>query len=189
MNPSPAGKPEREFARIAVAFQASILPVDEDLDARRELILRAPSVWSPSNENALREMVAGDSGEANSRLAQAILDLSAQLVRLQTRMEAGGRAMTDVRVIEISGGGGQIEAPLPLQVGDRLEMRFDTTDEAVPPIRALIEILHTKGEGQAFGFRFDALHPADQDRLIRWIYQLQRVALRNTGDEEVPKQG
>ena len=58
-------------------------------------------------------------------LAQAILDLSNQIVLLRAKLADPDPALFAVQVLELSGGGGRLSTRLPLKVEDRLEIRFE----------------------------------------------------------------
>jgi hypothetical protein len=172
------GSDQREFARIEVAYRLSILPLDDASAAKlREQIATRPSVWALRDELSLREIVDRTRG-TEALLAQAILDLSAQIVHLRRQLPASsGAPVWSATLRQVSGGGGMIEAEVPLDIGDLFELRFIDGDDEVPHFVALARIIDRRAAGR-FGFRFEAIHPRDQEALIRLIYALQRRALR-----------
>jgi hypothetical protein len=175
-----AAKNEREWARVQVKVRARFKVIDEQEAARLEReILARPSVWAPSGEAGLRELAGSAAGGPSPMLAQALLEISRQVVRLQARLGDSEGPMEPAEVGELSGGGGQLATPLLLHRGDRLELWFEDDDDDAPPVRARASVVHEGGPSPGrFGFHFDAIHPADRDRLIRFIYQVQRRALR-----------
>jgi hypothetical protein len=175
-----AVKNEREWARVQVKVRARFKVIDEQEAARLEReILARPSVWGPSGEAGLRELAGSAAAGPSPLLAQALLEISRQVVRLQARFGDSGGPMETAEVGELSGGGGNLATPLLLRRGDRLELRFEDDDDDAPPVRALASVVHEGGPPPGrYGFHFDAIHSADRDRLIRFIYQVQRRALR-----------
>lgn len=165
---------QREYARIDVRLRGAIRPLDEEaVEQLRVELLTAPSVWSPGDEGSLREIVAGASAE-EAVLARGILDLANQFVRLKAMIEKPPGDTTEVDVSQLSGGGGKLHCAAPLRQDDLLEIRY--LGEEIPPVRAMIRIVHVHGD--EFGYTYEAIHAGDKDKLIRLIYQLQRVALR-----------
>jgi hypothetical protein len=161
------------------------LDADQAEMVARELDAR-PSVWEPTNETGLRDLAIAASGSQEAMLAQAILDLSAEIVRIRARMLQPDATACTVDVVELSGGGGRMLTRLPMKADDRLEILFEPDDD-LPPIRALLRIVHAyEDPGHGYGFAFQSIHARDRDRLIRLIYQLQRRALREAHREEAP---
>lgn len=170
---------KREFARVEVAFDALVQPLDaERANNVREIIRSRPSVWTPANESTLRDIANSGSVGPESLLAQAVLELSEQIVQLRSRVLEADAPVKAATIQQISGGGGQLECGMALTKGDRLEVLFQDGEDGIPPIRALIEIVHNSTKAQGAGFRYDAIHPHDEKILMRMIYQLQRQALR-----------
>jgi c-di-GMP-binding flagellar brake protein YcgR len=89
--------------------------------------------------------------------------------------------MEPARIVQLSGSGCRISSPLMLDLGTRLEVQVEDDDSGAPPVRLVGKIVHAAGppEGR-YGLRFDGIHPADQERLIRYVYQVQRKELRKT---------
>lgn len=171
---------KREFARVEVGFSALVQPVDPArAEQLRDIIRSRPSVWAPTNESSLRDLAHTGSVGPESMLAQAVLELSAQIVRLRSRVLESEAPVLAATIQQISGGGGQLECDMALSKGDRLEVMFQDSDDGIPPIRALIEIVHNSTKAVGVGFRYDVIHPHDEKLLMRMIYQLQRQALRH----------
>ncbi len=170
----------REFARIDVSLCTRFRCLDEaEAEALTETLLARPSVWAPANESRLRDLASSTAAGTEGVLAQALLDLAGEIVQLRSRVLDAGGPMPSGTIVQISGGGGQLASPIDLDLHQLLELRFDDPAQCLPPIRALARIVHRRvTEVDAYGFRFEAIHPQDQDRLIRYIYQLQRQAIR-----------
>ncbi len=170
----------REFARIPVQLRVRFRIVeDTEAGALSEEIVERPSVWAPAGEAALRDIASGTTSGKDGLLSQAILELASQVVRLQALVLDGAGPMQAGLVVQLSGGGGQLAAELPLRVGARIELRFADEETGAPPVRAIAEIVHEHADAPArYGFRFSAIHPQDQDRLIRFLYRIQRQQLR-----------
>jgi hypothetical protein len=95
-------------------------------------------------------------------------------VRLRAQLADPDRELRQVDVVELSRGGGRLITPLLLRPEDRLEIRFEPIDEGMPPIRALIRVVHRyEAPDPGFGFAYEAIHPHDRDRLDRLIDQAQ----------------
>jgi hypothetical protein len=164
----------REFSRTTVQWPAWIKPLDDEKAAALDVELRLrPSVWEPQNEETLRQLAYGSGGGHNEALlARAILDLTAEIVRLRAQLADPDRELRQVDVVELSRGGGRLITPLLLRPEDRLEIRFEPIDEGMPPVRALIRIVHRfEGPDPGFGFAYEAIHPHDRDRIDRLIDQ------------------
>ena len=167
-------KYEREYARIDVRLQARVRPLDEkEAEALKTELARAASVWAPMDEASLREMMNGTSPE-EAILARGLLDLSDQFVRLKATIERQPQNTVQVEVIQISGGGGRFTCPAPIGEDELLEIRY--TGDEIPPVKALIRVVHVHED--SLGFKYEKIHPRDKDRLIRLVYRLQRLALR-----------
>ena len=117
-------------------------------------------------------------------LAQAILDLCSQVAGLRSRILDSAGPVKSAAILQLSGGGGELRCDLCLEEGDRFEIRFKDDENDVPPIRALGQVVHESQQGNRVGFCFKAMHPRDQDLLMRTIYRLQREALRNAQHRE-----
>ena len=169
---------QRKYARIEAVVEARVRLVDEEqaTEMKRSFGSR-PSVWKLRDESTIRSLASQSGVDRQAVLAQAVLELAAQVVRLQAQIQQTDEPMHPATIVQLSGGGGQMSTPLPIKLGDKLEVHFQD-DERTPPIHALVEIVHARGTPGGFGFRFEAIHPHDHDRLIRLIYQIQREALR-----------
>ncbi len=182
MEPDPAS--EREFARIPVELAARIRLLESDGEAQvlaRELQER-PSVWSVQEETELQRLATSSASAPEAVLARALLEVAAQLQRLRYRVLRPGPPMEPARVTEISGSGLRLSTERLLQPGTRLEIQLEDDENGAPPLRLLGEVVHASGRAPAFyGVRFVAAHPADARRLLRFIYEIQRRALRGAG--------
>jgi hypothetical protein len=174
---------EREFARIQVGLGVGVQPLDPQRAERlRADILSHPSVWAPTDASALRDLAATGGSGHEAVLAQSILELATQLVRLRNRMSRGDGPVCRATLVQLSGGGGQLEGDLPLDAGDLFELRFDDDDHnGMPPLTALGRVIHRTEPQAGVGFCFESIHARDQELLIRAIYMLQRRALRESG--------
>jgi len=178
---------ERQYARIEVDFGSRLRPLDEDeLESAMVGLAAAPSVWSPSGESGLRDLVGSAAGTSEALLAQAVLDLTEQIVHLRSGLaQRDEPASYPARLLELSGGGGRLRTDLPLQSGETLELRIDDEPDGPPPVRCVIEVVRPVDDTpRCYGFRFHTMHPRDKDRMIRLIYSLQRMTIRRShGDE------
>ena len=168
----------RMYARIESVVEVRVrLVTDEQAEGMKISFAASPSVWKLTDESTIRSLAGQSGGDRSAVLAQAVLELATLVARLQARLQDTGEPMHPATIVQLSGGGGQISTPMPIKLGDKLEVHF-RDDDRTPPIHALVEILHAHGHSGGFGFRFEAIHPHDHDRLIRLIYQIQREALR-----------
>lgn len=172
---------DREYARIPVRLGARfrLLEPDEASEVSKE-ILTAPTVWAPSGEAEIRNLASSAKAGPQGLLAAAILEIAEQLVVLRAAVLDQGGPMQAATLGELSGGGGQLTTELLLAQETKVDLRLDDPGSDAPPLRAVAEIVHRYGPPSGrYGFRFAAIHPSDRDRLIRYLYQLQRRALRN----------
>jgi hypothetical protein len=168
---------DREFARIEVSLRARIQPLDDERAARlRAEIGERASVWTPSSLSGLRDLAAGSTPGAATTLAQSILEVAAVVARLRAR--SGDGSAVEATIVQLSGGGGRLVCDFPLAADDLIELRLDDDDPAVPPLRALVRVVHRGDDGKEIGFAFESIHPRDQDLVMRLIYGLQRRSLR-----------
>jgi hypothetical protein len=168
---------DREFARIDVRIRARMQPLD---DARAALLAKAllerPSVWTPTGLAVLRDLASGSAPGPSTTLAQAVLETTVEIARLASRQENGTSALHEATIVQLSGGGGRLATPFPLDVDDRIELSFDDDDPEIPPVRALARVVHRHED--SIGFSSEVLHPRDQELVVRAIYGLQRRSLR-----------
>ncbi len=178
---SPDHVDKREFARIQARVGAKIQPLDGPRAERlRQELCIGASVWAPTNDNSIRELANGGAIGPEAILAQAVLELTAQVVRLHEQLDGNAPVKTGW-ISQLSGGGGRLECDFGVDMGDQLEMRFtDDEGDDIPPIRALIEIVHKVPGEESCGFRFSAIHPHDQKLLMGLIYRIQRRELRRS---------
>jgi c-di-GMP-binding flagellar brake protein YcgR len=82
--------------------------------------------------------------------------------------------------LNLSGGGVLVRDPwrLPLGLDVRLEL---VVDPAQPPVRALGRVVRDDGTERK-GIRFDDLSPQDSERLMRFVREKERAALRISRD-------
>lgn len=173
--PSPQGRDRREYARVAVSVPVRWQALDEE-DARevRESLMEAPTVWAPTDEPRLREIAARREEPAASVLARAVLELAEEVARHRRSLADGSGPMKAGTLVELSGGGGALDlAPVP-ECGRLIDLRLDDA----PGVRVLAEIVGPPRESR-IGFRFVAVHPQDHDRIIRYVYRIQRESLRS----------
>lgn len=168
---------DREFARIDVEIAVTIRPLDEDeLERSRARLGTRPSVWGPSDEGTLRDLVNRNAGDHETVLARALLEITGQVVKLRSCLVEAPEGAVEGRLIQLSGGGGRVECRLGLDLDDHFEIRFVDDDNDIPPLRAVCTVVHR--DQTSVGFRFEVLHRRDEDLLVRTIYGLQRRALR-----------
>jgi hypothetical protein len=173
-------RPAREFFRVSVRVPARLrLLAAEESEQVREEIRRAPTIWSLSEASSIEAIASRPAPSAERALAGAVLELAGQVSLLRARSFEPGGPMVVATVVELSGGGGQLEAASPLERGQRFELWIEPNPLAAPPLRAVAEVVrHLDSTGQHVAFRFDGIHPQDQDRLVAWLYGVQREALR-----------
>jgi hypothetical protein len=183
----PQGRPNsREFARVQVRIRARCRVLDErSAPIFRDRIESFPTVWAPRSEGALRDLATNQSSARDGWLAQAILDVADRLVRLESTIAAADTPGSEGWIVELSGGGGRLEIGAVYERGTMLLVSFQGEDDA-PPLQVIAEIVHIVPQPPpAYGFRFASIHEADRERLIRYLYGVQRRALRasHDGDE------
>lgn len=177
---------QREFARIRVSLRARYQAVNPSrAEEIRDVILQQPSVWAPSVESALRDMATSGAAGSEGVLSRAILELADQVVHLKSLLGESGGPMRPVEVSELSGGGGALILDAVPEQGALMDVRLHDVAEQPPPVRFLAEVVHIQKDNPLrCGIKFVAIHPQDQDRLIRYVYQVQRRALRGSQKDQ-----
>lgn len=179
---------EREFARFAVRLRARFRVVenDEELETLSERLLETPSVWAPEGESELWKLADSPGSGPDGLLARAILDIARQVERLNGRLMDDAGPMSVGSVVQLSGGGIRFSTSTLLKAGDRVDLRLMDDESEAPPIRILGEVVHVEGTPPAhYGLAFKTIHPVDRERLMRYIYHVQRRELRRaTRDRE-----
>jgi hypothetical protein len=177
---------EREFARTTVRLDTRFRVVEgPSIEALRNKLAEAPSVWAPEGERALVDLAQSTSTGNDALLARAILDLIRQFRRLRTSVRDPGGPMEVGLLTQLSGGGARLETTLELDPGACLDMRLLDDETEPPPVRVLAEVIHGVGLPYgAYGVAFRAIHPSDRDRLVRYTYRLQRRELRRAGNHK-----
>ena len=183
--PQPAN--EREYARIEVdlAVRFKILEAGE-ATTLREILEEKATVWAPSHEKVLLDLATAGTSDREAMLAQAILDLSDQVVKLRSKVMDSAGPMQSGMVQELSGGGGRLSTELLLEEDVLLDLAFLSGNQECPPIRMIARIVHRDSSPPShYGFKFEAINPQDHDRIIRYVYQIQRRTLRKNLDDEL----
>jgi len=174
-------KSQREYARIDVCLNVCFrqLEADEELERIEQTLLAKPSVWGPPGETELWKLADSANTGAEGLIAKALLALSAQIERLNRAASNPDGPMELGEIIELSCGGARFSTRSLLARGSRLLLSFMGDDPEVPPVRVLAEVVHLQtGPDGYYGLAFRAIHPADKERLTRYIYSLQRRQLR-----------
>lgn len=78
--------------------------------------------------------------------------------------------------IDLSGGGILLAGPPTLKIGERIEFRLSTIKDA-PPIIGLATVVRTDSLGRR-AVCFDEIAEGDHRRLVRFIFECQRVERR-----------
>ena len=130
-------------------------------------------------------MANGSQSRESSLIARALVEISREIARLRQvcDSEAWNERSVDATLECLSGSGGQLGTPAPLQRDEILLMRVLADDDGMPPIQCLIRIVAPGLEAGRSGFSFEAIHPEDQDRLVRHVFRLQRKELRDAARE------
>ncbi len=175
---------ERAFFRVAVHVPARLRPLaPEEVERVREAVRRAPALWAPSEVPVLEGLASRPAPSAERTLARAVLELAEQVSALRGLLLEQGGPMGAATIVELSGGGGQLAARVRLDPGQHFELRIESGGPGGPaPLRAVGEVVRLLDpSGLHCAFRFDAIHPDDQDRLVAWLYDVQREAFRRAG--------
>ena len=177
---------EREYARIDVDLPVRFKILEaEEAAALQEILEEKATVWAPSHEKVLLDMATAGTSDREAMLAQAVLDLSEQIVKLRSHLVNSAGPMQSGAVQELSGGGGRLATKLLLEQDTLLDLSLLSGDEDCPPIRIIARIVHRNSSPPSdYGFKFEVINPQDHDRIIRYIYQIQRRALRKNLDDE-----
>ena len=176
----------RKLARVAVDLKARFRVLDPtEHDAVRRRLMNAPSVWAPSDEASLLSLAASGASGTEALLARGLLDVCDQVRRLSYRVLASVGPMEAGQVVQVSGSGCQMSTRILLRPSTCLELQIEDDDDGVPPVRVVAEVVHAEGPaGGRYGLRFNSIHPTDQERLIRYLYRMQRRTLRETHLDE-----
>lgn len=172
---------ERAFFRVAVRLPARLRPLGADeIERLRDAVRTAPWVWAPSEAAALEGLASRPAASAERLLARAVLEVAEQVSALRGFLLEQGGPMSAATIVELSGGGGQLVARTPLEPGQRFELRIEPGGRGGPPaVRAVGEVVRLLDATAFFcAFRFDSIHSDDQDRLVAWLYAVQREAVR-----------
>ena len=91
-------------------------------------------------------------------------------------VDAPGVVAGETSSLNLSGGGVLIRDPwrLPMGIDVRLELKVDPDQ---PPVRALARVVRDGGPERK-GLRFDDLSVQDSERLMRFVREKERAALR-----------
>lgn len=174
-------KNQREFGRFAVQLQARfrVIEAADEIEALAEKVRAATEIWSPEGESELRKLADGPLSGSEGALARAILSLGRQVERLTHRLMDDGGPMEVGNIVELSGGGALFVTGAVLDPGSVLDFRVVDDEGDAPPMRVLARVVHISGPPpRQYGLRFEEIHPVDRERLIRYVYQIQRRELR-----------
>lgn len=172
---------ERAFFRVPVRLSARLRPLGPDeIERVRELVRSAPGVWAPSEATALEALASRPAPSAERLLARTVLEVAEQVSELRRLLLERSGPMSAATIVELSGGGGQLAARTPLEPGQRFELRIEAGGPGGPPaLRAVGEVVRLLDPSAlSCAFRFDSIHRDDQDRLVAWLYRVQREAAR-----------
>ncbi len=179
-------KSEREYARIDVRMNVRLRLLESDGEAERlgEQLLEKPSVWGPPGETELWKLADSPKTGSDGLMAKALLALAAQIERLNRVTQNIDGPMEIAEIVELSCGGARLLTDVMLVRGGKILLSFMGDDPEVPPVRLVAEVRHLKsGPDGYYGLAFTAVHPADKERLTRFIYHLQRRQLRRAARE------
>ena len=171
---------EREFARFDVEVRVRFSIVSEESAAEVERkLLDAPSVWNVQGEGELLKLASGAGSGTEGALAGALLDIARQVGRLTHRLLDSSGPMEVGTFTQLAENGARFATHMLLDPGALLDIRMMSDDADVPPVRLLAEVRHVQGGAPArYGLCFRAIHPRDRERLIRYLYEIQRRELR-----------
>lgn len=125
-----------------------------------------------AGRETVRVAVAGD-GERIQRREWARVEAVVPIdVKVLDDAAAGGRTNT----LNVSGGGVLIADPWRLALGLDVRIEIEPTP-GEPPIRALGRVVREAATDQK-GIRIDDLSREDEDRLVKFIRERERAALR-----------
>jgi c-di-GMP-binding flagellar brake protein YcgR len=127
------------------------------------------------------DAVAGDLVRvraADTRVVQRRDDVRAEaMVPATLRVGGDGEGpRVGTYTLDVSGGGFLIAGPDALAVGDRAQIALRLPDDA-EPVDVLVTVVRETERGLR-GVRIDAISPADERRLVRFVFDRQRQARR-----------
>jgi c-di-GMP-binding flagellar brake protein YcgR len=127
------------------------------------------------------DAVAGDLVRvraADTRVVQRRDDVRAEaMVPATLRVGGDGEGpRVGTYTLDVSGGGFLIAGPDALAVGDRAQIALRLPDDA-EPVDVLVTVVRETERG-LLGVRIDAISPADERRLVRFVFDRQRQARR-----------
>ena len=181
MDQAPDLDSKRDLIRVNVHLRARFLALEPAAGALlRDDIHRNPSIVDHEKEESLRELAAAALANPNGVMARAILDLANQIARLRVRLSDHDGPMLAAELLNLSGGGCLLDTgSVSLASGTLLDLRIEDDISSLPPLRVLAEVVRADGpERGRYGVRFAAIHRQDQERLVRYVYDLQRQVLR-----------
>jgi c-di-GMP-binding flagellar brake protein YcgR len=127
---------------------------------------------TPNRPELLRVAVQGEGERIQRRewaRVEAIVPVTVEVIEDRS---TGGRTTT----LNVSGGGVLISDPWRLALGIDVRIEIEPAP-GVPPIRALGRVVREAASDQK-GIRIDDLSREDEDRLVKFIRERERAALR-----------
>jgi hypothetical protein len=120
--------------------------------------------------------------------------LTGTLERLQRREWARAEAVRPAKVepvgdpehaietwtLDLSAGGVRLAGPKGLEVGTRIALRIRLDDQREVVVQATAEVARETDAGHV-GVRIEEIAEADRERLVRFVFEQQRQALRLAG--------
>jgi hypothetical protein len=77
--------------------------------------------------------------------------------------------------LDVSGGGFRIADGEGLRLGDMMRFTLEL-GEGEEPVQVVAEVVREAGEDAAFGMRFVEILELDRQRLVRWVFERERLA-------------
>lgn len=139
---------------------------------------------SPRGVHQLEGAVGAVAGDlvrirvAEKRVVQRRDDVRVEaVVPVTLRLGDGGHGTKlGTYTLDVSGGGFLIAGPDSLAIGERAQLALKLPDDP-EPVDVLVTVVRETGEGLR-GVAIDAISPRDERRLVRFVFERERIARR-----------
>lgn len=195
---SPTYDLEREHSRVYITLPVRVRPLSdrEAEELARRFALEPTYAPRGGGESAARSGPPSYEQAALAHLVDRLAHVERTLELIATKLAIPLGSPTDWvegETLDVGPGGAGFELPQRFPQGTPLEVELTLLGEPTATLRALARVAYVQQpDGETVpvgrfrsGVQFEAIHTADLDLLVRYLFRLQRAQIRELREQEV----